>query len=234
MDKFGIGGEDGRPLNAVIFRRGQSVRLSVGSIRCLLLVGALAAAGCATLDKDECINADWRTIGYQDGVRGKIADVIGSYREDCAEYGVTPDLDAYTAGRKQGLQEYCREANGFRVGYSGKVYQGVCPRELEYAFKVGYRDGRVLYELNAEIRSAERSISTKQNSLQELNEELSRAEAELISDGVTSDRRAQLLQRTRDLAKDIGALESEISALESDVTRKRTKLEALRKSSPYL
>ena len=32
----------------------------------LLLLG-----GCASLDKAECVNADWYTIGLEDGARGR-------------------------------------------------------------------------------------------------------------------------------------------------------------------
>jgi len=200
----------------------------------IMVVLGIGVSGCASLDKQECVHADWRTLGYQDGARGKVADVIGNYRKDCAQHGVSPDLDAYTAGREQGLREYCRETNGFRVGYSGKVYQGVCPDDLEYTFRVGYRDGRVIYELGAEVRNGERDIQTRNKSLDELNEELSRTEAELISDGVSSSRRAELLGQTRKLAKEIGSLEQEVSSLEADLAVKRTKLETLRSSSPYL
>ena len=38
--------------------------------------------GCATLDKDECMLADWRLIGYEDGVAGKSAAAVGEYRKD--------------------------------------------------------------------------------------------------------------------------------------------------------
>lgn len=205
-------------------------------LRRLVPVGVciFALSGCASLDKYECLNADWRTLGYEDGARGKVADVIGNYRKDCAEHGVAPDLDAYTAGRDEGLLEYCREANGFRLGYGGKIYQGVCPEDLEYDFKVGYRDGRELYELNAAVRSAEREIENRKTSLDGLQEELAEAEAELISDGVPTKRRAELLQKTRDIAAQIGATQSDISGLETDLAAKRSKLEALRKASPYL
>jgi len=200
----------------------------------IMVVLSIGVSGCASLDKQECVHADWRTLGYQDGARGKVADVIGNYRKDCAEHGVSPDLDAYTAGREQGLREYCREANGFRVGHSGKVYQGVCPDDLEYAFRVGYRDGRVIYELGAGVRNGERDVQRRKKSLDELNEELSRAEAELISDGASSSRRAELLGQTRVLAKEIGSLEQQVGSLEADLAVKRAKLEALRNSSPYL
>ena len=72
--------------------------------------------GCATLDKDECMLADWRLIGYQDGVAGKSAASVGEYRKDCAKHAIVPDLDAYRAGREEGLQQYCKVDNGFRLG----------------------------------------------------------------------------------------------------------------------
>ncbi|MDH3714853.1 MAG: DUF2799 domain-containing protein [Gammaproteobacteria bacterium] len=203
-------------------------------LHCIVALLAVGTVGCATLNKDDCVNADWRTIGYQDGALGKVAEVIGNYREDCAEHGVKPDLNAYLAGREQGLREYCREANGFRIGHSGKIYHGVCPGDLEYAFKVGYRDGREIYELAADIRNTERDLQKKTRSLDTLDEELSLAEAELISDGVGSERRAELLLRTRELAIDIGTLQNDVRRMESDLSVKRDKLQALRDSSPYL
>ncbi|MCP4289671.1 MAG: hypothetical protein GY792_35490, partial [Gammaproteobacteria bacterium] len=33
-----------------------------------ILVVLVMLQGCATLDKDECMLADWRLIGYQDGI----------------------------------------------------------------------------------------------------------------------------------------------------------------------
>lgn len=36
------------------------------------------AAGCATLDKDECRTADWYAIGLEDGARGRAIERLGS------------------------------------------------------------------------------------------------------------------------------------------------------------
>ena len=61
-------------------------------------------SACATgMGKDECAAADWRTIGYEDGVRGFPADRIGAHRVACAKHQVTPDLAAYMEGRDRGL-----------------------------------------------------------------------------------------------------------------------------------
>ena len=67
---------------------------------CTLLLGACAAK----MSKDECRTVDWRTVGYEDGVAGQPGDRIGEHRRACAEYGVTPDLTAYLAGRTAGLR----------------------------------------------------------------------------------------------------------------------------------
>ena len=49
-------------------------------------LGGLAAAvlllqGCAsTMNENECVHVDWRTVGYEDGARGEPADRLGQHR----------------------------------------------------------------------------------------------------------------------------------------------------------
>ena len=62
--------------------------------------------GCASMNQQECLTGDWYTVGYEDGVKGKSADRIGSYRKACASHNVTPDLGQYQAGREAGLREF--------------------------------------------------------------------------------------------------------------------------------
>src|SRR5215831_6083200 len=104
---------------------------------------ALAMSGCSTMNKDECLAVDWRTVGYEDGVAGYSGDRIAQHRKACAKYGVQTDLDQYQAGRARGLQEYCKPANGYRLGSRGGSYGGVCPAEMEdgfvHAFEVGHQ-----------------------------------------------------------------------------------------------
>src|ERR1044072_7453943 len=106
--------------------------------RSLLTVGILAASavltGCNSMSAQECLATDWRTVGYEDGVNGFAGDRIGRYRNACSEDGGTPDLAQYQTGREQGLQEFCKPANGFRVGAHGGNYSGVCPADLDESF----------------------------------------------------------------------------------------------------
>lgn len=64
-------------------------------------------AGCAGgMSKDECLYADWRAIGFEDGSRRGPAGAVSSRRTACAnKAGVTADMRAYLAGREEGLNE---------------------------------------------------------------------------------------------------------------------------------
>ena len=96
---------------------------------------AILLSGCASgLSKEECHLADWRTIGYEDGVRGLAQSRISGHRKACAEHGVAMNLDAYRGGWDEGVRRYCQPANGFRQGRAGSRYNGVCPADLEPAF----------------------------------------------------------------------------------------------------
>ena len=104
----------------------------------LVLFGTLLASACSTkMTKDECRTVDWRTVGYEDGVAGRSGDRIGEHRRACAEHGVTPDLNAYLAGRDAGLREYCQPHNGYRAGVNGNTYYDTCPADLAAAFEAG-------------------------------------------------------------------------------------------------
>src|SRR5512139_1467654 len=112
-----------------------------------LLLIALAMSGCSTMNKQECLSVDWRTVGYEDGVAGYSGDRIAQHRKACAKYGVQTDLDQYQGGRAQGLREYCKPANGYRLGSRGGSYGGVCPADMEDGFMSAFEVGHQLYTL---------------------------------------------------------------------------------------
>lgn len=125
------------------------------TLAAIAVVGALA--GCATPadNKEQCLAADWRTVGYEDGLRGAPADRIGGHRVACGKHGVTPDLAAYLDGRERGLQQYCQPRNGFRAGVNGNAYANVCAGAAEAAFIDAYRQGRQIYDARAALRSCD-------------------------------------------------------------------------------
>ena len=122
---------------------------------CLIL---LLLSGCATLNKEECLNADWYSIGYVDGARGNPASKIGQHRQACAEYSVRPDFDQYDKGRIAGLVEYCNPRNGYWLGTKGALYSGVCPKNLERPFIVAYQQGKNVYAMESQIKTGEKEL----------------------------------------------------------------------------
>ena len=136
--------------------------------RIALLVALPLLASCASLSEEECLTGDWRSIGFADGAAGRTADYIERHREACAPSGIAPDLDAWLAGRAQGLQQYCTPQNAYSVGRSGRSLSPVCSgpgvTELNRAHQRGLRYHRV----GQEIRDTEGEIAALQSELGDL------------------------------------------------------------------
>lgn len=108
-----------------------------------MTIAVLLVGGCASLSKNECINADWRLIGYEDGVSAQPADRIGNHRKACAKHDVVPDKNAYDFGYEEGIYDYCSESRGYADGNRGNRVNGFCPTDAEY--HVGYAGGVIDY-----------------------------------------------------------------------------------------
>ncbi len=206
---------------------------STGNSTALALLCALLLSSCATLDREECINANWRLIGYEDGARGRWPDYVGKHREACADYNVMPDMEAYLQGRGEGLTQYCRPQNGFRLGKKGGSYHGICPDALESEFMDAYRYGKDVYRLESQIKRAATKQKNKAKRLTTLKQELKNKEAELIKFETTTERRVQLLVEIRDLAEERGTLEAQINELGREQAQLRERLNTLTYQSPY-
>jgi hypothetical protein len=149
-------------------------------VACVIgLLGLALVSACAGLGKDECLHADWRTIGYEDGLRGYPAARIGNHRVACAKHQVTPDLAAYTERRDRGLQEYCQPRNGYRVGLNGRSYENVCPRATEPGFVDDYRYGRQIYDARSELHSAQTQLQSAMESLAQTKKAIDIVKADL-------------------------------------------------------
>jgi uncharacterized small protein (DUF1192 family) len=180
------------------------------------------------MSKNECLTVDWRTVGYEDGVDGYPADRIAQHRKACAKYGVGTDLTLYQEGREQGLREYCKPANGYRVGVRGGAYPGVCPASLEPPFAAAFDSGHQLYELESRVSNTVAQIDYKQRQLDQVEHGIAANAAEVVSNDSTPKDRADALVDTAQLAERIGRLKGEIRQLEADRARYEQDLENYR------
>jgi len=200
----------------------------------LLSLGILLTiSGCATLSESQCVASDWQTVGYRDGMNGTHHAQLLKHQNACVKHGVTPDRTAYMDGWNDGVVQYCQPDNGFAAGERGAAYANVCPDYLKDAFYAAYQDGRQLHLAQVEINDMNRAISQKAHGLEHLKKEISATEALLIEGDLTSLERRELLDETKELAKEQGQLETEIEALKIDVAVKTERLANLRHKLVY-
>ena len=198
-----------------------------------MLAALILLQGCATLDRDECKLADWRLIGYQDGVAGKSAARVGEYREDCAKHAVVPDLDAYRAGREEGLQQYCIASNGYRLGNAGRSFAAVCPTALEADFREAYNAGRKLYLARSTVNKTHSTIKQRKQTLTTLEDDRAQKLSALIADGLKADQRVMIIYELNELQQEMDSVEDEIVDLEHDLAKQQTRLDQLSRINAY-
>jgi hypothetical protein len=205
------------------------------SFHAAMLIGAvMMLMGCSSMSEKECLATDWRTVGYEDGVAGRSGDRIGRYREQCSEQGVAPSLSEYQAGREQGLRDFCKPVNGFRVGARGAAYNGVCPADTDDAFLDAYQSGRQLYALRSRVNSTANAIRSAQAEIERLDQDLITIGAQIIDSSTSTERRAQLVVDSKHMAERRGELRARIPAMQNDLAAYQRELDDYSASLPYV
>lgn len=183
----------------------------------LALLVPVILAGCAsTMNKDQCLVADWRTVGYEDGSAGRSAQWLERRGEDCAKHGIAPDLDAYLSGRDDGLVVFCRPRRGFDIGRRGGNYGNVCPADLEGAFLVAYQDGKGLYDRQYRYNALNNEISNTIAGIDALESDIAGSTVELATADMTIAERADLAVTLKNMAEDRGRLKERLPQLEAE------------------
>jgi len=198
---------------------------------CFTAVGLLVFQGCATLSEKECMSADWRTIGFEDGTRGFPTQRISKHREACAEHGIAPDLEIYMAGHREGVRQYCVPAKGFTLGRSGKRYNGVCPEDLENAFLAAFDDGQAAYRLQREINQLQKDARRVQAEQEALQHDIEANEAMIISNTTTPNLRRELMAQNKKIEFLIEDKQLFIEQTQEDMDWLRQRIE--KKSTAY-
>lgn len=168
-----------------------------------LVVGAgLTIAACATLSEKDCLQGDWRAIGYIDGADGRAMSRIEDHAKACQKSGVTPDMSLYVQGRDQGLTRYCTEANGFRVGREGHSYVGVCPPPVEPEFLGGYADGERVHAAVSRLESAKSDLGSADSRAEKRARQADGVEDELRNPKLTDEQTRELRDRLQRLRRE--------------------------------
>jgi len=166
--------------------------LSLGTI--------LFLAGCATMDQGQCLAADWYDVGAKDGQNGRPQTGVSDYASDCAEYGVTVDVQSYRDGWDIGIESYCTASNGYRVGTNGMHYANSCPPNLKDKFYVAYLLGD--------------AVATARSTVNRLGAEVEKLGDKASRNGLTDEERNRIRRDRKNKKRELDSAQFELFTAE--------------------
>lgn len=169
-------------------------------IAVILMFVAGFLASCASVSPEQCREGDWRGIGFADGKEGRSAGYISRHQEACNKIGITPDVNAWLAGREAGLKEYCTPQNAYRIGRKGTELANLCTGPSVSELNAANIKGRKYYAITREISS----LQTRSSDI----------DTRIFFIGSTTDE--EKLRELRDLKKEQAKIKTRISTLEID------------------
>ncbi len=193
---------------------------------CLVLLSVLMV-GCATLNEDECVTADWYEIGYSDGVKGQPDSYLEKHRKACAKHGVRANLDDWLAGREAGLQRYCTAQKGYEEGLNNRTYHGVCEGRAADEFLQAYEQGQQLYQQRTLVSDLERDIAQTSEDIVALEDEWNAIRRALLNDNLSAAERAELINQLERNKEQSETLRIRRDRLDDDLHRAQYDLDML-------
>lgn len=117
----------------------------------IFLLFCILLTSCSTLKPQECYNANWREIGFNDALEGRTV-WLKSRTQACDKVNLKPDIKAYLAGHQAGSKKFCNYKNGFLRGRTGHDSTKVCHTpNLAKPFYDGYKDGIDVYQREQDL-----------------------------------------------------------------------------------
>lgn len=190
-------------------------------LACALFIGVMCylVLGCgAALSEKECINADWRMIGLEDGMRGKSMLSLSGYRKACSEVDVVPDLAAYEQGHNDGLKHYCVYQTGYNLGQRGSALNTACP-ETAMQYQDGYAFGRRVYDARVVVNTINRDISASENRIETIKTDIASNEHTLVAKDTDAETRLEAVLALKKLNEQLASEEGVLRKLQRQLTR---------------
>lgn len=197
------------------------------NILILVVPLALLLSGCGKMmNENECLVADWRTIGFQDGSAGRGMEWLERRGEACAEFGVAPIMDQYLIGRDQGLETFCQPRRGFDLGRRNGSYGNVCPGNLEGNFLNAYQDGRGLMQREQSVSGLDRAVQDAYATIDALEQQLTEDAIALAMIEMSPQERIDYALTIKQMAEERGRLQQSVPQLQADLEYARQDLSA--------
>lgn len=188
----------------------------------VLLMISLAAAGCATMSKDECKQADWYLKGVDDATQGFALERVIEHGKACARVDIVPNMKEYREGHGKGARLYCVPEKGYSQGRYGAAYNGICPPALEADFLRAYHDGQQLYHIQQRIDEMHNRINSNTSKIENRYRDIAQLKRDIVYSKDENDRRYRMRliddyeYEIRNCDIDAQRADSELHLLEND------------------
>lgn len=106
-----------------------------------MLLSALCASCTPHLTREQCLNMNWNSVGYDDGAHGHFQRNLSNDIADCAKFKININTHAYQKGWRSGVLFFCKASHGYVLGTQGQTYNHICPTDLAGAFEQSWRRG---------------------------------------------------------------------------------------------
>lgn len=118
-----------------------------------------AMSGCASISKNECLNANWEDVGIRDGANGRPEEYLIEHSKACAKVAVVPDRGAWSHGREQGLERFCVPYRAYQIGeYGGGFDPAICRNFDQDRLVSAYEHGREVNRLGSQLSNIDGEI----------------------------------------------------------------------------
>ena len=181
----------------------------------LVIAGAMLS-GCATMSPEECLQANWEEVGYNDGAAGYPVSRAAEHREACAETGVSVDFELYRHGYMLGLPYYCTRETGFETADHGGEYAAQCASDGFPEYASGYSEGLDVFALKRELRELDERIEDKSAQANALLSQIGQLRSTRDNDQLPSDTRREARSQLSQLEALHGSLYREIDSLDQE------------------
>ena len=189
-------------------------------VKTLALVVMLTQLGaCAVMSKQQCIDANWREVGYKVAFGGAISQVETFEKREkaCAKHGEVADYRYFKQGFADGRVDHCQLNNAVELGVKGQLQtleNRLCPESDYPGFNEAFEVGFKLNRLRSIANSSNYSISNLNNKIYNNRKRIDRISNRINSDELDQEDRKRLRHERRRLHDDIVYAKREISHLE--------------------
>jgi len=183
----------------------------------ILLVLCTQLGACAVMNKQECLNANWRDIGYHVAFDGAIepSKPFITREKACGKHEVTANQALFEQGFEDGRVHHCQLENAVHLGIDGHtktINNNLCPSQyypgFANAFRVGHRLNHLRYNVHASrhsISELDRKIHNSRKRIRKIKDQISSSD-----DSNKEINKSKLREESKKLRKRISRAQREI------------------------